>query len=444
MTKPLRFGTALTAIAMIGVVTGCANPSSRARSASSQGGKVDPANVGLGTRAQAALVANDTATAITLGERAVEVSPNDPSFRALLGNIYFASGRFASAESAYRDSVSLDARQPGLVLKLALVQIAQGKRNEALALLEAARGALDASDHGLALALAGQPNEAIAILEPAARQRGADSRIRQNLALAYALAGDWTAARTVASQDVPADQLDVRIQQWMVLANPTKTSDQVAALIGVTPAAVDPGQPVRLALKGTDERMAALVPMAQQPVAVAAPVAAVLEPAPQPVEIAVVEQQPEPQPAPVVDTLAPAPAPIAVAEYAPPPPVARTPRAAPPVRNASLATPRPAFRRAALPLAKSINTVVQLAAYDSRAYVADGWNRMTRRYASLRAYSPVVAKFNSPKGLVYRLSVKGFASPSEAKGLCQSLKNKGASCFVRTAAGDAPVRIASR
>ena len=88
--------------------------------------------------------------------------------------------------------------------------------------------------------------------------------------------------------------------------------------------------------------------------------------------------------------------------------------------------------------------MVQLAAYDSRAYVADGWNRMTRRYASLRAYSPVVAKFNSPKGLVYRLSVKGFASPSEAKGLCQSLKRSGASCFVRSVAGDAPVRIASR
>ena len=290
MTKPLRFGTTLTAIAMIGVVTGCANPSSRTRSASSLGGKVDPSNVGLATRAQAALVANDTATAITLAERAVEVSPNDAGFRALLGNIYFASGRFASAESAYRDSVSLLPTQPSIVLKLALVQIAQGKRNEALALLGAARDALDASDHGLALALAGQPNEAIAVLEPAARQRGADSRVRQNLALAYALAGDWTAARTVASQDVPANLLDARIEQWMVLANPAKASDQVAALIGVTPAAVDPGQPVRLALKGTDERMAALVPMAQQPVA--APVAPAPEPAPQPVETAMAEPQP--------------------------------------------------------------------------------------------------------------------------------------------------------
>src|SRR3990170_1813257 len=286
MTKPLRFGTALTAIAMIGVVTGCANPSSRARSASNLGGKVDPSNIGLATRAQAALVANDSATAITLAERAVEVSPNDAGVRALLGNIYFATGRFASAESAYRDSISLQPRQPALVLKLALVQIAQGKRNEALALLEAARGGLDAADHGLAIALAGQMNEAIAMLEPAARQVGADARVRQNLALAYALAGDWTAARTVASQDVPADALDARIQQWMQFANPTRSSDQVAALIGVTPAASDPGQPVRLALNGTDARIAALVPVAQ-PEAVPSMVAP--EPAPQPVATAMVE-----------------------------------------------------------------------------------------------------------------------------------------------------------
>ena len=449
MTKPLRLGTALSAIAMIGVVTGCAIPGGkRAHSASIFGGKVDKSNIGLATRAQAALLANDNATAVALAERAVEASPNDAGFRGLLGNIYFASGRFASAESAYRDSLALLSSQPTIVLKLALVQIAQGKNSQALALLEAARGALDTSDHGLALALAGQPNEAILILEPAAREVGADSRVRQNLALAYAFAGDWTAARTVASQDVPADQLDARIQQWMVLAKPARASDQVASLIGVTPA-VDPGQPLRLALKGTDARMAALVPVtpqaaevapqpAQEMAAVEAP-----QPAPRPVETAAYAPQLELQaaaPAVLIPAAAPQPAPTATVQLAPPKPVARAPRVI------SAASPRPAFRRAALPrpLSRSINTVVQLAAYDSRAYVADGWSRMARRYASLRGYSPVVAQFNSQKGLVYRLSVKGFASPDEAKGLCQSLKRSGANCFVRTVAGDAPVRIASR
>ena len=59
------------------------------------------------------------------------------------------------------------------------------------------------------------------MLETAARAARRRLRVRQNLALAYALAGDWAEARTIAAQDVPADQLDARIQQWMQLAKPS-------------------------------------------------------------------------------------------------------------------------------------------------------------------------------------------------------------------------------
>ena len=52
-----------------------------------------------------------------------------------------------------------------------------------------------------------------------------------------ALAGDWLASRTIAAQDLPADQLDGRIDQWMALAKPGRTGAQVAAFIGVAPAA---------------------------------------------------------------------------------------------------------------------------------------------------------------------------------------------------------------
>ena len=453
MTKPLRLGAALSAIVMIGAASGCASPwSNRAHSASIFGSKVDKSNIGLATRAQSALVAEDYAAAVALGERAVEASPRDAGFRALLGNIYFASGRFTSAQSAYRDSLTLVSNQPGVVLKLVLVDIALGNRGEALALLEAARGALDASDHGLALALAGQPSEAIAILEPAARAAGADARVRQNLALAYAFSGDWNAARTIAAQDVPADQLDARVQQWMVLAKPANASDQVAALIGVTPAA-DPGQPVRLALNNDGSKLAALAATHSQPepqpVAVQA---AAPEPLIQPVETAMLAPAPQPAPAPVyapVEILPPAP--VAVVHLAPPKPVAiarlaLSSRAAPAFRAASFVPQRLQLRRVLLarPLGGSINSVVQIAAYDNRAYVAGGWRNLSRRFASLRAYAPVVARFNAPHGLVYRLSVKGFASAKDATGLCQSLKRAGANCFVRTVAGDAPVRIASR
>ena len=61
-------------------------------------------------------------------------------------------------------------------------------------------------------------------------------------------AGDWEQARTVAAQDVPADQLDARIQQWMALAKPAARRTRSPRCIGIQPVAGDPGQPVRLAL----------------------------------------------------------------------------------------------------------------------------------------------------------------------------------------------------
>src|SRR5439155_13892732 len=168
--------------------------------------------------------------------------------RSLLGNTYLAAGRFHSAETAYRDSLTLYANQAQVMLKLALVQTALGKKDQAIATLNAARPAVGESNYGLALALAGRTGEAIRVLEPAARGANSDATVRQNLALAYAFAGNWDNARAVAAQDVPAGQLDTRIRQWMQLASPKSPAEQVAAVVGVTPATVDAGQPVRLAL----------------------------------------------------------------------------------------------------------------------------------------------------------------------------------------------------
>jgi hypothetical protein len=88
--------------------------------------------------------------------------------------------------------------------------------------------------------------------------------------------------------------------------------------------------------------------------------------------------------------------------------------------------------------------VVQLGAYGSPQRVSAAWNHLTGRYPALRAYLPMRARFVSPKGTFYRLSITGFASQREAQARCQVLKNRGGSCFVRNFAGDAPVQYASR
>ncbi|MFL6749791.1 MAG: tetratricopeptide repeat protein [Sphingomicrobium sp.] len=443
MTKSNRLGTALTAVSLIAVATACAGPNSRVGSASMFGGPVNSGELGLATKAQLALAANDVAGAVPLAERAVERSPQDAGYRALLGNCYLAAGRFASAEAAFRDALSIYANQPQVVLKLALVQIALGKNDEATLLLAEARGMLDASDAGLALALAGDPQGAIAILEPAARAVGADARTRQNLALAYAFAGDWTQARTVAAQDVPADQIDSRVQQWMVLAKPARASDQVAALIGIQPVVNDPGQPVRLALNKEEAiREAAAEPVAQ-PVPAQEPSQSVT------IDLPPVAPQAEPVAVAAVEPVAPPPVYVTATEavHAEAAPLAlHDARPALSPAAVRLSDPLPTVRRAAAPRAANgkSRAVVQLGAYSSRDRIAAAWSKVSAKHGSLKRYVPVTARFAGAQGTVYRLAIKGFASNQEATNLCASLKRAGGNCFVRAVSGDSPVQFASR
>ena len=442
------FGSAFTALGLIGALAACASPGANGpRSASIFGDKVDTTNIGVATRAQAALEKGDYATAIDLAERAVDASPRDAGYRGLLGNAYFAAGRFASAEAAYKDSLALVPNQPQLVLKLALVSIAQGKHGEALAQLDAARHVLDPSDYGLALALAGQPASAVSVLEEAARNPGADSRVRQNLALAYALQGEWTAAKVIASQDVPADQLDARIQQWMAFAQPTRAADQVAALTGVTPAATDPGQPSRLALAPQEIRTAMAEPVVPEP----APAPAFEAAPPMVQQAALVEPMPTPAPEPVM---------IAAADPLPPvvpPPAVEAPKPqakkAKAKAKAKTAAAKPGlsgksdtlFHKASFPKVArgKSNSVVQLGAYSSRSFVNVAWSKLAKRHAALRDFTPSSARFDSTKGTVYRLSIQGFASDADARDFCEALQSAGGKCFVRSVAGDAPVRLAA-
>jgi Flp pilus assembly protein TadD len=465
MNRPNRFGTAVSMLAIAAVLSGCA-AGQESRQAFAP--KASQSNLGLALQAQASLSSGQFATAVQLAEQAVQASPDESELRALLGNCYFAAGRFASAEQAYRDSLTLMPAQPKLVLKLALVEIAQGRDADALAALHAASSALDPADYGLALALAGQPDEAVDILNRIARAPGADARVRQNLALAYGLSGDWTMARTVAAQDIAPDQLDARIQQWMSVATPSRPSDQVAMLTGVHPAA-DPGQPAQLALNRSPAgaRLAELLPKTppqpvqpQQSAAIpAAPPPALPDPEPAVAQAAPVELPPAPvvaeaarslltppaaQPAPQEDSRPEAPVVQAVASK--PVPEAPT-RFDTPVEPAKYVAISDAVRYAADDAHRSngrSNSVVQLGAYSSPDRVTVAWSRLTKRYPALASYTPMRARFAGPKGTVWRLSIKGFSSQQEAIERCEQLQTRGGSCFVRRVAGDSPVQFASR
>jgi Flp pilus assembly protein TadD len=332
----LAASTMVIAVAMVGcqadMLTSSATASTAERSVGQAGRFAE--------QARAAMQRGDHAEALRQAERAVELAPRDAGYRMLLADIYLKNGRFRSAETSYADVIEIDEGNVRAGLSVALTQIVQGRSSDALVSLEAVQDGAPAADVGLAFALAGQPQRAISVLEPAARAAGANGRTRQNLALAYALAGDWARARTVAAQDVSPAELNNRLRHWATMATPSGQSAAVATLLGVTPVE-DAGQPVRLALNS----QADVAYAEADPAPVAAPVAEAREvfaeaPAP-----ASVVEAPAPEAAPVPEVIRYAEAPVVVAP-APAPVVEAAPvrfAAAPaPMTYAAAPAPAPA------------------------------------------------------------------------------------------------------
>lgn len=420
---------------VLGLTTiGCTPTASTGRPATlaSKAPKVEKDAAKLFDQAHLAVRENRLAEALALAERAVEFAPRDAGYRMLLGDLYLKNGRFRSAEQTFGDVLTLDPGNSRATLSAALAQIALGRNMAAIVKLDRLAESAAPGDIGLAYALAGQPQRAIALLEPAARQDGATARVRQNLAFAYALAGDWQKARVTASQDMSPADLDGRLQQWAALAQPAASHDQVAALLNVKPAD-DAGQPARLALAPQPEAPVALA-AAEAPAPVANVSAAPIEAAP--VEIAGLEAPAEPAPvltyADAVHSLVAAqPAVLAAA-----PVMSDTPIRA-------FSAPKP--RRASAPLVRTGpgRFAVQLGAFRTPEQVEKAWAQAHRRYAFAR--EPLSTVITIPgKGTFHRLAIAGFASHDEASRRCSAIRAKGGSCFVRATAGDAPVQWAGR
>jgi len=346
--------------------------------------------------AQKALAARKAEPAVGHAEQAVANDPQRGDYRALLGQAYLLAGRFTSAAQALRDALALEPGNGRAALNLALASIGTGDWGGARTLLQTHAAQIPATDRGLALALAGDPDGAIEILAPAVRAPDATARTRQNLALVLALAGRWGEAKAVAAMDVAPDQLNARLMQWATFARPANAYDQLAALLGVR-AVQDGGQPVALAL-AKQPHFAAIV-------ATPAPeVPAVPEPEPSPVPVS------EPAPTPVFT-----PVPVRVA----------TPKAAKPVP--------------AKPVSVRVTTgpfVVQLGAFANAGVARDAWQRLSGRVSALGRLKPQGASVPSGSATLYRLSVGGFAR-TDADTLCRVVKTGGGNCFVRMAAGDA-------
>jgi len=412
----MTFG--LSALLLGGTMVGCTHGQGLASASSRNADKIDAQAADLAAKAGKQLAKKNGDKAVEYAEAAVALQPRDAGYRALLGQSYLEAGRFASAHQAFADTLTLDPHNARAALDLALAETAEGDWATARKTLDDYAAVIPASDRGLALALAGDPKGAVAILLPAARQPGADAKTRQNLALAFALAGDWRDARVVVGMDLSPAQVDQRLGQWAQLAQPHAASDQVAALLGVK-ASRDPGQPIALALNAPSPSVAVAeaappVPAADPAPAPSAPVVAAVAPAPAPAADAKPQQVAQVVFGPrreVVEQLPVAPAAHAAAEMA---------------KAAAKPEPRPL---------SSGDYYVQIGAYENAAVAHDGWVRAARRFPVFAQQTPQGMTFTQGSTTYYRLSVGGF-SKADARRLCNQYHAQGGHCFIRTGAGD--------
>ena len=371
--------------------------------------------------AQTALAKGQTEKAIAHAEAAVLADPRNPSFRALLGATYLEAGRFESAATSFGDALDLGNEDPRTVLSFALAKTALGDGKAAVQVLDDYAKLIDPADLGLAYALAGQPQRGVHVMINALRSaEEASPKLRQNLAYTYALAGNWRAARVMAAEDVPADQLDARIVEWAATSSPEQYQQRVAAMLGVT-ARADGGQPQQLALANFP---ASDVMVAEAAAQADMPVMAEATPAPAPVaapKMAEAASQPSFAEAFATPVAASAPARVAGSvQYVSNPVVQQLPARSEP------ALPRMAANKAAA------THLVQLGAYNSKIEAQRGWTVLKGEFPQLKDHDVVITEAVANGRTFWRVAAAGFGVNS-AKGMCGTVKSAGRGCFTYAA-----------
>ena len=427
------------------------------------------------TQAQESLAQGRTDRALMLAEQTVQAEPANAAYRAMLGKAYLDAGRFASAETAFADAMTLGDNSPRTALSLALAQIGQARYSDAATLLNQWEGQIATADLGLALALAGQPERGIHLMSNAIRSGDNSVKMRQNLAYAYAVAGRWREARVMAAQDVPAGELGNRMEQWAAMASPDAFNVRVASLLGVPAGVQDTGQPTALALGNTPSinqlAMEASGPVAVPAAATGAELAAIEAPATprytqaegtlalpasgtelpavgaaQPVN-AFTQTQSDFARAfstPVAGTAPAAASLAAVAQdasrFASQPVVQELPQP-----SASRRAPASQRVAAAAPSANGESAhLVQLGSFSSEAAARRAWNIYTSRYPELADHDMVITEAVVRGKRYFRVSAGGF-NMANSRAMCGRVAASGGDgCISWAAASPLPGAVPAR
>lgn len=434
--------SAIIAVSMVG----CSGAALNNR-AGVTAGKMESMAGAQAKEAEKALARQDAGMAVQIAEAAVAASPSSPEYRTLLGRAYLMSGRFDSARASFADALTLGGTDARTVVNLSLIHVAQGRNEQARRLLTDHVADLSAADYGLAMAMAGDPDEAIRILSEAIHAPGATAKERQNLAYAYALAGRWVEARQMATVDLPPLDAARRVLGWAQTAQPGAESQRVIAMMGVAPRADDAGVPTYLAL---------VQPAPDAPILQAeADGADSIDVKTDPLELAYAEEPQaqvelaQAEPAVHADAAQAVPAatrwPITTAapeyvaapsqpvrESALPVPLTAEPRPTPkPLLKVDLPKAKPASVWRPVDPSSGSKWVVQLGAFSSAESAKAGWTRYVRSNERLGLFPLVESQAVVNGRQFHRVAIAGFQNRAGAVQLCARIRSQGGDCFVR-------------
>ena len=393
-------------------------------------GKVAPTAAYSADKAEIALKKGKGDKAVAHAEAAALAAPRDAYTRTLLGNAYLEAGRFASASQSFQDAITLGDTSPRTVVSLSLALTGMGDRAAAIYTLEKHEASLDAADFGLAIALAGQPQRGVHVLSNTLRAGNNTAKVRQNLAYAYALSGQWREARLMVAEDVPADQVGERMAEWGALAHPDQYRVRVASLLNVD-IVEDAGQPAQIALSNNPSvDMLAAENLHSQPEG----------------ELAALTVDPVEAPSAPIDHIAfdtafreeseataeEAPRAVVVARLdedrpASAPRTASAPSAAAKAAPATASAPAKPASTPRLTLASGEYNI-QLGSYFSMEDALEGWEQFQRLYPELAGAERVISKARVNGKLYYRVAAANYAKDS-ARAMCSTVKGKGGGCI---------------
>ncbi len=351
---------------------------------------------GLG-KSLAALGANSEA--LEALQAAHDRDEKDPEIQVKLADLYVATSRPELALPLYEEALTTNPRDAAALNGKAVALDATGDHSGAQSAYQAGLSASPdnlklESNYGLSLALNGNASESIQMLEDVATDSRSGPSERQNLALAYALAGRNDDAAKVASIDFDPVTADQNLAYFSEIKSMDPEDRTRALLSGAREPKQNIDAPANFTY-GSDEAQAkaAINRLVGKPSATIEPVKPVAQADEASLQPAVVTVQPM-QTGPISEV--------------------------PPLLGAE-------------------GYALQIAAYRKAEQLISGWNLLHERYADLigslsprRSEVDFGARNENPKGFFYRLNAGPLTTFEEAKALCDQIIQRGGPCWVRS------------